>query len=88
MSAYSTSLVFPDLNVWIALTSARHAHHPKTVEWFRGLESVRLAFCRFSQLGFLRLLTTEAVMGPDTLTQIQAWKAYDEWLGVGVRCSG
>jgi uncharacterized protein len=84
MSAYSTSSVFPDLNVWIALSSTRHAHHRKAVEWLRGQEDVRLIFCRYTQLGFLRLLTTEAVMGGDTLTQVQAWNEYDEWLKSGL----
>jgi hypothetical protein len=34
-------------------------------------------------MGFLRLLTTEAVMGVDVLTQLHAWATYDEWLGSG-----
>jgi uncharacterized protein len=84
MSAYSTSSIFPDLNVWIALSSTRHAHHTTAVEWLRGLEGMRLVFCRFTQLGFLRLLTTEAVMGKDTLTQVQAWDEYDAWLRSGL----
>lgn len=84
MRAYSTSLVFPDLNVWVALSSTRHAHHKQAVQWFHNLEEVCLVFCRFTQLGFLRLLTTEAVMGQDTLTQVQAWKEYDAWLTTGL----
>src|SRR5579875_1509057 len=84
MSAYSTSSVFPDLNVWIALSSTRHAHHTLAVEWLRGLEEVRLIFCRYTQLGFLRLLTTKAVMGAESLTQLGAWKEYDAWLATGI----
>lgn len=34
-------------------------------------------FCRFTQLGLLRLLTNESAMGTDVLTQMQAWKAFD-----------
>jgi uncharacterized protein len=30
-------------------------------------------------LGVLRLLTSEAVMGQDVLTQRSAWQAYDRW---------
>ncbi len=38
-------------------------------------------FCRFTQLGLLRLLTAVAVMGRDeVMTQKEAWKAYDRWL--------
>jgi len=39
-----------------------------------------LTFCRHTQLGFLRLLTTQSVMGRGTLTQVQAWEAYDRWI--------
>lgn len=81
MSAYLISSVFPDLNVWVALSSTRHSHHNQARAWFDALEdSARLVFCRYTQLGFLRLLTTEAVMGRDTLTQTHAWKEYDAWL--------
>ena len=38
-----------------------------------------LVFCRLTQLGLLRLLTTEAVMGDEVMTQPQAWAAYDRW---------
>ena len=41
---------------------------------------VTLAFCRFTQLGLLRLLTTVAVMRDEVMTQPQAWAAYDRWL--------
>jgi toxin-antitoxin system PIN domain toxin len=83
MSAYSKSLVFPDLNVWIALTSSRHTHSRVAIDWYESLGEERLVFCRYSQLGFLRLLTTEAVMGEDVLTQSAAWAAYDRWLESG-----
>jgi hypothetical protein len=39
-----------------------------------------LFFCRFTQLGLLRLLTTAQVMGPDVLTQGKAWQVYRRWL--------
>jgi hypothetical protein len=84
MTAYSTSSVFPDLNVWIALSSTRHSHHTPAVQWLRSLDDVRFAFCRYTQLGFLRLLTTEAVMGSEALTQVEAWKEYDAWLATGI----
>jgi uncharacterized protein len=83
MSGYSKSFLFPDLNVWIALTSRRHAHHSSAARWYSELEETRLAFCRYTQMGFLRLLTTEAVMGVDVLTQLRAWATYDEWLASG-----
>jgi toxin-antitoxin system PIN domain toxin len=84
MSKSSISSAFPDLNVWIALSSTRHAHHLKALGWLRGHQNILLTFCRYTQLGFLRLLTTEAVMGADTLTQVKAWEEYDRWLKTGL----
>jgi uncharacterized protein len=72
-----TSLVFPDINVWLALASSLHVHHQQAKSWYDSLDGEQLLFCRFTQLGLLRLLTTEAVMGAETLTQRQAWHIYD-----------
>jgi toxin-antitoxin system PIN domain toxin len=77
----STTSLFPDINVWVALTYEGHVHHTAAAAWFSGLPpDVTLAFCRFTQLGLLRLLTTAAVMGDEVMTQPQAWAAYDRWL--------
>jgi uncharacterized protein len=76
----STTSFFPDINVWVALTYEGHAHHPTAAAWFGTLRpDVRLVFCRLTQLGLLRLLTTEAVMGDEVMTQPQAWVTYDRW---------
>jgi hypothetical protein len=76
----STTSLFPDINVWVALTYEGHAHHRTAATWFETLTpDVSLVFCRLTQLGLLRLLTTEAVMGDEVMTQPQAWGAYDRW---------
>jgi toxin-antitoxin system PIN domain toxin len=81
MRVSTTSLLFPDINVWVALTHAAHVHHLVVHDWFESLEGAgHLCFCRFTQLGFLRLLTAETVMGDEVLTQAEAWKVYDQWL--------
>jgi toxin-antitoxin system PIN domain toxin len=72
-------IFLPDVNVWIALTSARHVHQPIANEWLRDLAEDRVAFCRISELGFLRLLTNAHVMANDVLTPVEAWGVYDEW---------
>lgn len=81
MNRSTTSSVFPDVNVWLALSTPDHQHFSMAWEWYRTLpeESV-LVFCRFTQLGLLRLLTTQSVMGQGTLTQAEAWQAYDRWI--------
>ena len=60
----------------------RHVHHTRAAEWFGSIGgSGRLFFCRFTQMGLLRLLTLEAVMGQkEVMAQADAWKAYDRWL--------
>jgi hypothetical protein len=82
MQKSTTSFLFPDINVWIALTIERHVHHMRARSWFESVgDSGRLFFCRFTQLGLLRLLTAEAVMGPDeVMAQAEAWTTYDRWL--------
>jgi uncharacterized protein len=76
----STTSHFPDINVWVALTYEGHVHHVIAAEWFSNLPpDATLVFCRFTQLGLLRLLTTKAVMGDEAMTQPQAWAAHDRW---------
>jgi uncharacterized protein len=84
MTRYSKSFLFPDLNVWIALTYTKHAHYTHAHRWFNGLsEEAQLCFCRFTQIGFLRLLTTSVVMGDEVLGQNAAWGLYDDWIREG-----
>ena len=81
MPRSSRLFLFPDVNVWIALTSERHLHHVVAARWFGSFgEDSRLCFCRITQLGLLRLLTTQAVMGREVMTQPEAWQIYDRWL--------
>lgn len=81
MPGFTTSFLFPDINVWVALTHAGHVHHLIAHDWFESLDvDVRFNFCRFTQLGLLRLLTASAVMGDDVLHQAEAWRVYDRWL--------
>ena len=39
----------------------------------------RIAFCRITELGLLRLLTNRHVMAGDVLEPRQAWIVYDAW---------
>lgn len=54
----------PDLNVWLALSIPPHAHHQAATNWFQQAGNEAIVFCRSTQQGFLRLLTTEAVTAP------------------------
>ena len=84
MQRSTTSFLFPDLNVWIALTYRRHIHYVAASKWLDSVPAgTPLSFCRITQIGFLRLLTTSAVMSDMVMTQSQAWGVYDSWLGRG-----
>jgi len=79
-----TSSVFPDINVWLAMASSAHVHHLQAKVWYESLrDDEDLIFCRITQLGLLRLLTTAGVMGNRVKTQRQAWEIYDEFLFAG-----
>lgn len=71
---------FPDINVWVALMWRSHSHYEVTREWFLSSNQYNY-FCRQTQLGFLRLVTTRSVLGPDTKSMRQAWSLWDEIWG-------
>ena len=73
------SLVFPDVNVWMALTVI-HVHQAVAFDWWQR-EPGAIGFCRFTQLGLLRLLTTSAAMEGKPRSMKQAWSAYDVFAG-------
>jgi uncharacterized protein len=66
-----------DSNVFLALTASGHRHHAATRAWFQSLTRNDTAeFCRMTQVTFLRLLTTEAVMGEYAVANDQAISLY------------
>ncbi len=78
------SLIFPDVNVWLALNFSRHAHNTTAVRWYKALgDSATFVFCRHTQLGLFRLLSTEVVMQQDVLSQQECWRVFDEWYKSG-----
>jgi toxin-antitoxin system PIN domain toxin len=66
----------PDVNVWLAFSVADHEHHQRARRYWYEESGDRLAFCRVTALGFLRLSTNAAAMGGQPLTVPQAWQAY------------
>lgn len=64
----------------LALAHARHPHFEQASRWIGGIpQNDSICFCRFTQLGLLRLLTTQSAMGDDVLTQAAAWRVYDRF---------
>jgi toxin-antitoxin system PIN domain toxin len=70
------SLSFPDINVWLAVAASEHQHATIASRWWRQ-EAGTIAFSRFTQLGFLRLMTTASVMDGKPLSITAAWRVYD-----------
>jgi uncharacterized protein len=68
-----------DTNVWLALTWDQHPQHAPAARWYASIEDAALLFCRFTMLGFLRLLTNRKVMGDSTATLAGALELYDQW---------
>ncbi len=66
-----------DVNVWVALSYDRHIHYAAAHRWFEDVGPGEAAFCRLTQLGYLRLLTNPRVMGEEVRTPRQAWGIYD-----------
>ncbi len=65
--------------MWLALTWDRHPQHVPASRWYGSQDDVALLFCRFTMLGFLRLLTNRKVMGDSTTTLAGALQLYDRW---------
>jgi len=68
----------PDINVWLALATLEHVHSSIARRWWQQ-ENRSIAFSRFTQLGFLRLVTTAAAMDGKPLNIAQAWRVYDRF---------
>jgi toxin-antitoxin system PIN domain toxin len=69
-----------DINVWLALTWDQHPQHVPASRWYGSIDDAALLFCRFTMLGFLRVLTNRKVMGDSTTTLAGALCLYDRWL--------
>jgi uncharacterized protein len=68
-----------DVNVWIAIAHDAHVHHHRARGWFHSLDRDQAFFCRFTQMGLLRLLTNAKVMGRQARTQSAAWGIVDQF---------
>ncbi len=67
-----------DVNVLVALCYDLHEHHLKALNWINQQDELKAVLCRNTQLGLLRLLTNQSVMGADVCTQERAWEVYDQ----------
>jgi toxin-antitoxin system PIN domain toxin len=78
-----TRRILSDVNIWLATLVEGHPHHQRVIGWWEEevIPSGReVCFCRLTQLGLLRLLTNELVMGGSRKSPAQAWVAYEHTL--------
>ncbi len=68
-----------DVNVWLAITWNQHPQHAGALRWYASVNQASLLFCRFTMLGFLRLLTNRKVMGDSTFSLGKALEVFDRW---------
>jgi predicted nucleic acid-binding protein len=71
-----SSLIFPAVNVWLALAAPEHVHASVACRWWEQ-ETGRIVFSRFTQMALLRWVTTATAKDGKPLTMTQAWRVYD-----------
>ncbi len=76
MSSGAPLCDLPDVNVWLALLNSQHPHHRRAKTYWDTAAAQRIAFCRITMLGLLRLSTNKAVMGGTPYTSAEAWQAW------------
>jgi hypothetical protein len=72
------------LNVWVALAYEGHQHHESATAWFAKLNEETVYFCRFIQLGLLRLLTHPSACGKMSGIGLKCGKSTIYFFGTNV----
>jgi len=74
----------PDVNLWLALTLSGHSHHSAARTWLGEQEAfASIFFCRATQQGLVRLLTTTEVLagyGIPARTNLEAWDVIERFM--------
>lgn len=71
-----------DANVWLALAAEAHTHHERAKAYWQTEAAPVVAFCRVTELAFLRHLTNRATMGTQVLAPGEAWKKLTQFLAL------
>jgi uncharacterized protein len=74
----------PDVNCWLALALSGHSHHEAARTWLEAQETLAsIFFCRATQQGLVRLLTTAEVLADyeiPPLTNREAWAVMESFM--------
>ena len=68
--------------MWLALAAEAHTHHDRAEAYWENNAAPTAAFCRVTQLAFLRHLTNKTIMGEQVLTPLVAWRKSGEFLAL------
>ena len=63
MAASPTAGDLPDVNVWFSLMASHHEHHAVARHYWTQQAAPAVWFCRITQIGMMRLLGQQRVMG-------------------------
>ncbi len=69
-----SSIDLLDANVWLALVAEAHSHHERAKSYWQNEAAPRAAFCRVTELAFLRHIANQAILGSQVLAPSAAWK--------------
>ena len=70
---------FPDVNVWVALSTADHPFHVAAKRYFESDATRNLAFSWVTAIGLLRVTCHRHTFGGEPLTPKEAWQNYIKW---------
>lgn len=71
-----------DVNVWIAMSTPRHAFRPEAEGYWRDNARETIAFCTVSMLGFVRVCSTAPVFDGRAVEPARAWEICREWMAM------
>ena len=62
------------------MSLGQHTYHEIALRWYKSIGPGKLLFCRFTMLGYIRLLTNQQVMGDNIFSLEAALEMYDMWM--------
>jgi toxin-antitoxin system PIN domain toxin len=68
-----------DANLWLALVHEKHTYHGRAQRFWEREALPLAAFCRVTEMAFLRHLTNKTIMGDDVLSPTEAWSKSHEF---------
>jgi uncharacterized protein len=74
-----------DINVLVALLAGHHPHHSLARNWFAACREAEIGICRYVQLGVIRQLGNQALMGGSALSGFAAYRVIQDLLELDER---